>query len=233
MIVSAEDCAVAFIDVLGFAALVHRAHRNHDDATRLAMLMKLLAEVVPGLDAKVDRSVVTTPMIPQFMQFSDSIVLVAPLRVSAKPYYNGLEIVAMRCIQVAHIALQNGYLFRGGIDVGPIFRIGTNIAGRAFMNAYAIEKATKRTHGLPYPTRPIDGGVRTAGARIECGSRSIELAWSTYCIPPTCLTMAPAIGQLFRWRHWSLITRAIWILLLYRRKAKNSTARPDPSGAGC
>ena len=78
------------------------------------------------------------------MQFSDSIVLVAPLRVSAKPYYNGLEIVAMRCIQVAHIALQNGYLFRGGIDVGPIFRIGTNIAGRAFMNAYAIEKATKK-----------------------------------------------------------------------------------------
>ena len=143
MVSKTEDCAVAFVDVLGFRALVSRAHANDEDASALVAVMELLEGVVPALDAKVDRSVVTAPMIPQCAQFSDSIVLLAPLRVNGRPYYNGLEIVAMRCIQVAHIALDHGYLVRGGIDIGPIFRVGANIAGRAYMNAVATEKAAK------------------------------------------------------------------------------------------
>ena len=137
------DCAVAFMDLLGFSALVSRAHSSQVDATKLIDIMTLFGSVISKLDASVDWSVVTPDMVPRAAQFSDTIVLVAPLRVPGKPFYNGLETVTMRCIQIAHIALDRGFLVRGGIDVGPIFRVGDNIAGSAYMNAYAAEQAAK------------------------------------------------------------------------------------------
>jgi hypothetical protein len=138
------DCAVAFVDLLGFSALVSRAHSSHVDATKLIAIMTLFGSVISKLDASVDWSIVTPDMVPKAVQFSDTIVLVAPLRVSGRPFYNGLETVTMRCIQIAHIALDRGFLVRGGIDVGPIFRVGDNIAGSAYMNAYAAEQTTKQ-----------------------------------------------------------------------------------------
>jgi hypothetical protein len=138
------DSAVAFVDLLGFSALVSRAHSSPVESTRLIAIMTLLGSVISKLDAKVDWSVVTPDMVPKAAQFSDTIVLVAPLRVPGSPWYNGLDTITMRCIQIAHIALDQGFLVRGGIDVGPIFRVGDNIAGGAYMNAYAAERTTKQ-----------------------------------------------------------------------------------------
>jgi hypothetical protein len=135
------DYAVAFVDLLGFKTLVLRAHADAGEAVKLLDIMNLLQNVISDLDAEIDWSVVTGPMVPKSGQFSDSLVLVAPMRVAGKPHYNGLEVIAMRCIQITHVALKHGYLVRGAIDVGPLFLVGANIAGRAYMNAVAAEKS--------------------------------------------------------------------------------------------
>jgi len=106
--------------------------------------MRMLDGVVPDLDSVVDRTKVSPDKIPQYAQFSDSIVLCAPLTVPNDKNYSGLELVVMRCIQIAQIALANGYLVRGAIDIGRVVMVGRNLAGRPFNNVVKAEKRTCR-----------------------------------------------------------------------------------------
>jgi hypothetical protein len=131
--------------MLGFKSLVLRAQSGSEDATiELIAIMQLFQRVVSELDKTIDWSAVTNEMVPKSAQLSDTLVLVAPLTVVGKPFYNGLEIVAMRCIQIVHIALAHCFLVRGAIDVGPLFRVGANIARTPFIKAARLEKKTKQ-----------------------------------------------------------------------------------------
>jgi hypothetical protein len=49
----------------------------------------------------------------------------------------------MRCIQVSHALLDEGYLVRGGIAIGPLWHNSANIVGPAYQQAYALEGGTK------------------------------------------------------------------------------------------
>lgn len=61
-----EDRAVAFIDILGFKALVNEAVGNEQAKQKLVELVALLESAIPRLDAGVD-STVPNHLIPRHL----------------------------------------------------------------------------------------------------------------------------------------------------------------------
>lgn len=133
-----EERAVAFIDVLGFKVLVNSATSDHQSLQELSNLVNLLESAVPILDATVDKSV-PHHLIPRHNYISDCIILSAPLNDESRRNYNGLDIVIMRTIQLTHFFLRSGYLIRGGISVGKVWHTDSNIVGPAYQEAYLLE----------------------------------------------------------------------------------------------
>ena len=133
-----EDRAVAFIDILGFKALVLEAVESKNAKNKLSELLGLLESAIPRLDAGVDSSV-PMHLIPRHQYISDCIILSAPLTDPERPWYNGVSIVVMRAIQLSHFFLNKGYLIRGGISAGKLWHTETNIIGPAYQEAYLLE----------------------------------------------------------------------------------------------
>lgn len=133
-----EDRAVAFIDVLGFKALVNEAVGNEATRQKLADLIALLESAIPKLNAGID-SDVPKHLIPRYQYISDCIILSAPLADIELPWYNGVSIIVMRVIQLSHFFLNEGYLIRGGISAGKLWHSETNIVGPAYQEAYLLE----------------------------------------------------------------------------------------------
>jgi hypothetical protein len=133
---------VAFIDVLGFKALVDKAVVHPPSLSALDGLVSLLGAAIPFLDGGVQRTV-PTDLIPKHLYVSDCIILSAPVATThpGSSNYNGLEIVAMRVIQVTQLLLDLGFLVRGGIAIGPLWHIGTNIVGPAYQEVLELEKS--------------------------------------------------------------------------------------------
>lgn len=133
-----EDRAVAFIDVLGFKALVAEAAQSDEQLKQLSGLIDLLSSAVPTMDATVDSSV-AAHLIPKHIYISDCIILSAPLTDPDRKSYDGLSIVVMRAIQLSHYFLNSGYLIRGGISIGKVWHTKSNIVGPAYQEAYLLE----------------------------------------------------------------------------------------------
>lgn len=155
------DRAVAFIDVLGFKALVNKAIEDEPAKQKLVDLVALLESAIPRLDATVD-PVVPKHLVPRHQYISDCIILSAPLTDSERSWYNGVSIVVMRAIQLSHFFLNEGYLIRGGISAGKLWHTDTNIIGPAYQEAYCLEangnepRIQLHTHALQH----WDGGSR-------------------------------------------------------------------------
>jgi class 3 adenylate cyclase len=133
-----QERAVAFIDVLGFSKLVESSVDTDPDREQLESLVSLLESAIPEFDQGVDKKI-PKRLIPNHIYISDSIILSAPLRDVEVAYFNGLEAVVMRCIQLTHKILEAGYLLRGGIATGLVWHGDSNIVGPAYQEAYAIE----------------------------------------------------------------------------------------------
>lgn len=138
MTITFEKRAVAFVDVLGFKALVESAC-GKNDLVPLDELVTLLSAAIPGFDAAVEKSVPVS-LIPRHIYISDCIILSSPIADPAYKYYNGLSIVVMRVIQLSHLLLRAGYLIRGGISVGNVWHSDSNIVGPAYQEAFALEQ---------------------------------------------------------------------------------------------
>jgi hypothetical protein len=136
--VTFEQQVVAFIDVLGFKSLVNKAAIDKKALAQLQELVDLLSSSVPTLNGKVDQNV-PLHLVPKHISISDSIILSAPLGDKEYSWYDGLEIVVMRCIQLAHKFLNAGYLLRGGIEIGQVWHSGSNIVGPGYQEAYNLE----------------------------------------------------------------------------------------------
>ena len=139
VLVKFEDRAVAFIDVLGFKALVAGAVEREEQLKQLSGLVDLLSTAVPTLDASVNKSI-AAHLIPKHIYISDCIILSAPLTDIDRQSYDGLSIVVMRAIQLAHYFLKAGYLIRGGISVGKVWHTNSNIVGPAYQEAFLLEQ---------------------------------------------------------------------------------------------
>lgn len=134
---------VAFIDVLGFGRLVNKSALNNEDQTdalnKLNKLIHILERSIPTLDSMVSKSV-PEEVIPRHIYISDSIILSAPKLLDHDGYrYYGLISIIMRSIQLTHLFINEGYLIRGGIDIGLAYHEDGNIVGPAYQEAYHIE----------------------------------------------------------------------------------------------
>jgi hypothetical protein len=140
-VITFEDRAVAFIDVLGFKALTTMAVTDSAALLELNRVVALLGAVIPILDSGVEKTV-PSDLIPKHIYISDSIILSAPLRVPFDHMrnYSGLDILVMRAIQVSHALLNAGYLVRGGIAVGSVWHNISNVVGPAYQEAYLLEQ---------------------------------------------------------------------------------------------
>jgi hypothetical protein len=136
-----EERAIAFIDVLGFKALTSKAVNDVGALQEVDKLVVLLGSVIPVLDSGVS-SAIPSDLIPKHIYISDSIILSAPLQVRFNHIrnYSGLEILVMRAIQVSHALLHAGYLVRGGVAVGPVWHSNANVVGPAYQEAFALER---------------------------------------------------------------------------------------------
>jgi len=133
-----ENRAVAFIDILGFSKIVENAVNEPESLEKLSDLIKLLELAVPKFDEEVGKTV-SSHLIPRHIYISDSIILSAPLVDKEQTNYCGLSTIVMRCIQLTHYFLEQGYLIRGGIDIGNVWHGESNIVGPAYQNAYILE----------------------------------------------------------------------------------------------
>lgn len=127
--------AVAFLDILGFKELVKAAHESEAGRRRLSRLMRKLLSNAP-----LNRLVNPTAPVrlhPRSIEISDSIVLSTPLTHPDYSWYQGLQIVIMRCSQIASILLEEGYLLTGAINVGPMQHTPRNVIGVAYQDAFA------------------------------------------------------------------------------------------------
>lgn len=136
--VNFEDRVVAFIDVLGFKALVKGAAQDGARLKQLSGLIDLLSSAVPTLNSGVSSSIAER-LIPKHIYISDCIILSAPLKDAERQGYDGLSIVVMRAIQLSHYFLNAGYLIRGGVSVGKVWHTNSNIVGPAYQEAYELE----------------------------------------------------------------------------------------------
>jgi hypothetical protein len=127
--------AVAFLDVLGFSALVQQAETNTTALNKLGGLLTMMDTHV-RLDKSSVHGSVPAKVIPKYLIISDSLIISAPLRHGK---YEGLGIVVLKAIQVSIKLLAAGYLVRGGISIGPTYHTPRNIVGSGYIQAYRTE----------------------------------------------------------------------------------------------
>jgi hypothetical protein len=139
--------AVGFLDILGFknyiASVEVPGSKAHVDFCRLQ----------DAIDGQLH--FLATTHAPELFLFpedvglkiihvSDSFVLSAPVDNQGSGY-SGLVAVAIKTIQLAHRLLAMGFLLRGGIAVGNVYRTDTNIFGTGYQNAYGTESNLAKT----------------------------------------------------------------------------------------
>lgn len=134
-----SEGTVAFLDILGFKSLVTDAERDHTQEATLSGLVKMLDERV-ALEKGLSHPDVPASLKPDWLFVSDSLII-SSLNDCADD--RDLAAVTLKTIQIANRLLAMGYLIRGGISRGPLWRKPNNIFGSAYMQAYAQEQATE------------------------------------------------------------------------------------------
>jgi hypothetical protein len=118
---------VAFVDILGFSAIVRKT--DHDTTpNRIDALVKALTEIGshhPAINEGDDF---------QFQSFSDSIVM------SSASTFTGLLHILHSISDLSIRLLRTGLLTRGGIAKGKLHHDQAVIFGPAFLDAYDIEE---------------------------------------------------------------------------------------------
>ena len=124
-----EPRVVAFLDVLGFSALVQRADQDVEVRNRLTGLLNagkdLAASNMRERDLKVQN-------------FSDSFI------VSASNSWEGLKAIFEFCEQIALGFMTIGAAVRGGITVGNAFHDTSIVYGPGVLRAYHLENSVAR-----------------------------------------------------------------------------------------
>jgi hypothetical protein len=156
VVMKLQQCAVAYIDVLGFSTLVTAAAVDTNKLKTLQDLVRLLDSAVPSLNGIMSPH--ARRQAPKHLYISDCIVLSAPLQRSAKNDYHALSAVIARTIQLHHLFISRGFLIRGGISVGLVWHTRKNIVGPAYQKAHDTEKC------VGFPAIALDD---TAIARWE------------------------------------------------------------------
>ena len=129
--------AVAYLDILGFSKFVEDAEGCPD---KLDALDRLFNEVIPReITAEGKNSEYPASLCLKCLSCSDSLVVSAPISYNAS--YPALIAVSIKAIQIAHAILDMGFMVRGALAVGNVYRTDSNILGTGYQDAVNGEKA--------------------------------------------------------------------------------------------
>ncbi len=140
-------CVVAFLDILGFKDFIEAAERV--DSPEFRQFCELQDVISRQLNftktGSADSRGGEQHLFPkdvglQVVHVSDSFVLSAPICSEVCAGYSGVVAVAIKSIQMAHQLLTMGFLVRGGLAVGNLYRTGSNIFGTGYQAAYETER---------------------------------------------------------------------------------------------
>lgn len=203
-----ELCVVAFIDVLGFSAMV-KSDAASSGSKYLDAFRDVLEEVkasfhdaTNGLDAKM---------------FSDSIVLAAPLT-------PGSVVQVLRaCADLQRRFLEKGILLRGGISYGKHYADATVMFSEGLISAYYIESQLAKfprivvdKNVIDYFTNhgEVDAGLREDGCNLMIQDRDrvsfvhylsaatlVQASTHVSGLIQTQLKSGEAVLEKLRWLH--------------------------------
>lgn len=182
-----EHRVIAFLDVLGFSALVSESQTNPllvdqlwrvlDYLTRLVpewsdpdvtneMLKVAAEEGVAECDAR--KLLQLREQCERITCFSDNIVL------SSTSDWSGMIFVLTSAVRVSLCCLQLGLPVRGGITVGPLLHESRVVVGPALVDAYGLES---RVAGTPrvVVTKVAAKLFREAGDPFRMGMAPADL----------------------------------------------------------
>jgi len=142
-----SQCAVAFLDILGFRAFIKAAEKP--GSKQFTQFCRLQDVITQQLEISTD-DLRKERLFPRNVELkviaiSDSFVLSAPIDNDKYPSYSGLVAVAVKTIQLAHQLLNMGFLMRGGIAIDSVYRTPTNIFGTGYQDAYENESGLAKT----------------------------------------------------------------------------------------
>jgi hypothetical protein len=145
--VNFTECAVAFLDILGFKDFIPAAEViGSKELLRFSRLLDAIdSQLQFTTDDGREQHKFPKDVGLTAIQISDSFVLSAPIDAEGRANYSGLVAVAIKAIQLAHQLLDMGFLLRGGIAVGSVYRTPTNIFGSGYQNAYETENNLANT----------------------------------------------------------------------------------------
>lgn len=153
-----SERVVAFIDILGFAALVHQLG---SDPSLHAKLHQALAQIRVHKSSSLQPNRVQTNL--EVSVFSDSIVLSSEA--------NGLDNVVWSAVHLQSNLLALGILVRGGISCGRTIHANDVLYGEGMLQAYYLE-----SKAAVYPRIILDPKLIES---VETGYRSVFLRQDT------------------------------------------------------
>jgi hypothetical protein len=139
-------CAVVFLDILGFKGFIEAAERaDSPEFLQFRELQDVIHRQLDFTQAAGGRCTGQEHLFPrevglQIIHVSDSFVLSAPICNETYAGYSGMVAVAIKSIQLTHQLLKMGFLVRGGLAVGNVYRTESNIFGTAYQAAYEMER---------------------------------------------------------------------------------------------
>lgn len=147
-----EERYIAFIDILGFQALVEKAEVDGDLLEELTSILEDV-RMYKKLEEYMDVSGANDPQ--HFFQnmfkmttFSDSILI------STKNNLIGLGLIATFCAIICNRLLHQGIFTRGAISKGKLIHTNTIVLGAGLIKTYNLEK-----NAAVYPRILIDENI--------------------------------------------------------------------------
>jgi hypothetical protein len=169
------NCAVAFLDILGFKEFIAKAEKPETEEFReFCNLQNVVRRQMRFTsDDGHKQSLFPKSLGLKFIYISDSFILSAPFDSVDRSTYSGLVAVSIKTIQLAHQLLKMGFLLRGGISVGNIYRTDSNIFGTGYQNSYETESKYAANPRVLLHQSAVDalksdhhGGLTTASLSI-------------------------------------------------------------------
>ena len=132
-----QNYAVVYMDILGFSKFVEDAENCQD---KLDALGRLFNDVIPReITAEGRNSEYPADLCLKCLSCSDSLIVSAPIFDNCS--YPALIAVSIKAIQIAHALLDMGFLVRGALAVGNVYRTESNILGTGYQEAVNGERA--------------------------------------------------------------------------------------------
>ncbi|MCA1042025.1 hypothetical protein LCM00_21235 [Bacillus infantis] len=155
---SYEHRLVAFLDILGFSALVSKSVLDPEYAKLLHGALEGIQHFVQHNEEKKLKENSSVEMV----QFSDSLVISAPYidTVSFNTFIMNINFIQK-------ILARSGILIRGGISAGPLYHRGTIAYGPAFIKAYKLESELANYPRIVIDPQIMSNIIRPANESVE------------------------------------------------------------------